>query len=66
MNEMVVETPAQLAAAFIAGACASHAEARQNPFRVVLGTAVYTFREGLHMDKAEQLARNARRMYRDK
>lgn len=66
MNEMVVETPAQLAAAFTAGACPTHSEAGQNPFRVRLGTAVYTFNAGLPEARAATLAATARRMYRAK
>lgn len=60
MNEMVVHTKEQLAAAFMAGACETHAGARAEPFVVTFGTCTYTFRHGLHAARAALLAKAAR------
>lgn len=64
MNEFVVETREQLAAAFIAGSCETYTEAHKNPFRVTFGTTVYTLREGMQRAQAERVAREAKRLPR--
>lgn len=65
MNSFIVETPAALSAAILAGASPTYEAARANPFVVRFGTCRYTFKEGLHEKTAQRIARNARKMYRD-
>jgi len=64
MNEFVVETPAGVYAAILAGASPTYEEARANPFVVQFGTCRYTFKAGLQEKIAQRIAHNARKMYR--
>jgi len=64
MDEFVVTTREQLAAAFIAGACETFSEAKKNPFRITFGRTVYTLKAGMQRANAERAARAAKRLPR--
>lgn len=55
MDEMVVHTKGQLVAAIKAGAQPTFDAARAHPFTVRLGTAVYSFHQGLHERRAKKI-----------
>lgn len=61
MNEFVVNTKPELVAAIKAGAEETFDAAKRNPFQVTLGTAVYTFKEGLHVRRSREIIRNIHR-----
>lgn len=61
MDEYVVETKAQLAAAVAAAAQPSFEEAKKNPVRIDFGSTRYTFNEGIHESRAKQIVANIRR-----
>lgn len=62
MDELVVETKEQLAAAIMGASQPSFADARANPFKVTWGPTVYTFKEGVHENRARSIARNIRKL----
>lgn len=64
MHEYEVNTREQLTAAVRAAARPSYEEAKQNPVRIVFGTCTYTFNEGIHERRAEQIAKNVRSLLR--
>ena len=64
MNEYEVHTRNELIAAVRAAALPTFEEAKRNPVRITFGTCVYTFKEGIHVGRAEAIVKNARRLLR--
>jgi len=59
METLTVTNRDQLAAAIKGAACATYEEARKNPVQITLAdtNTVYTFKEGLHEQRATQIVR---------
>lgn len=62
MLEYTVHNKAELAAAVAAAAQPSYAEARTNPVKIHLGTTKYTFKEGIHEQRAAHILGRLRKM----
>ena len=61
--EMVAEvtSKAALIAAIKGAAHPTYAEAKQNPVQIKFHTTTYTFKEGIHQLRAEEMATNIRK-----
>lgn len=64
MNEFEVSSWAELVAAVLAAGMPTFAEAKLNPTKITFGTCVYTFKEGLTLRRAEEIASNIRKVRR--
>ena len=64
MDDLVVESSAQLAAAVAAAAQPTFELAKASPFRITWGTTVYTFKQGVHEARARSIVRNIKRVMR--
>lgn len=54
----VVTNKLQLIAAIRAAAHPTYDEARKDPVTIRFGTCVYTFKEGIHEKRAEEIVKN--------
>lgn len=63
MHDITITTPAQFAAAVQAVAMPTYEAAKRHPVRIQFATTTYTFREGIHQTRANELVRNVKAIY---